>query len=645
MAVETFDVDSCEPLAGGRSFGTIGPYEVVRGTSRIAVDPALPGNDRIVDLDRVVDGDGLARFTTEYCLLRPSDNDGCRGLIHVVPNRGLLGAVPFSADLSAAFGADPLAVDAGDGFVLQRGWSVAWCGWQWDIQSGMGLQAPDAGIAGQIRIDIRNDQPITHAPLGDAMLIFSFARYPTVDVDDHTAVLSVRDSLLGERRIISRDKWRFARETGGEVIPDAEHVWLEGGFEPFRFYEVVYRTARAPVAGAGLLATRDFVSFLRYGSGPEINPLAGNVDRVIGLGISQCARFLRQMLIEGLNADEQNRPVFDGVFAHIGGGRTGEFNHRYAQPSVTIVPGFGNLPPFESSALLRRQRVVGHSPKIFFVNTAWEYWRGDAALVHIDHAMATDTDDAALPDVRHYAIAGVDHIGAAALMKQAMPVANRTNPIDGSRSQRALFTHLAAWIDKGALPPPSDVPRVDNGTAVTREVALQPLSALRGAHLPDLSVIHTAREIDLGPAVADGVGRWPVQLGAAYPAWVSAVDADGNETAGIRVLELAVPVATYTGWNPRRPFSGLPDVLYEFVGSVFPFARTIVERRASGDPRPSLEERYTNRDAYESKVRSAAAELVAKRYLLDDDVEPAVDRALRAYDTAIAAPGDGRFSP
>ena len=637
-------VKTREPYAGGAAWGAVGPYEIIRGVVRFAVDPNDTANGRIVDLNLVESSDGLARFESDFCIIRPVTNAGARKLIYVVPNRGLTGAVPFSTDVTQVWG-DTTTIDAGDGFLLTRGWTIAWCGWQWDVRrdlGGMGFAAPEAtregkSIEGQLRVEMRADARYPDHALSDSSLMFLFENYPTADINDASAVLTVRDSIDGARTVIDRSRWRFARATQDGVVADAGHVWLDGGFEPYRFYELVYRTNRCPVVGAGLLAIRDFVSFLRFASSGEGNPCADTVDHTIGFGVSQSGRVLRQFLYEGCNTDESGRQVFDGVFAHIAGGRRGEFNHRYGQPSVTSTPGFGNLGPFASIAsgagVLDRQRALGGVPKIFFVNTAWEYWRGDAALVHIDHERAVDAAD--LDDVRAYLLAGIDHIGSAPLMKAAMAVANTINELDAALPTRALFQHLQAWVADGIEPPASQVPRLADGTAVERDHVLTRVASIPTMHLPQLDVIHSEHVVDLGPDVDSGIGRWPLVLGARLPAWVSAVNDDGNEIAGIRVPELVAPIATYTGWNPRRPVSGLPDVLYEFVGSCIPFARTREERAAHHDPRPSLAERYPTRDDYVAAAAAAADDLVAKGFLLPGDRDAAVRRAVASYDAAI----------
>ena len=644
MSLTELVVKSREPYADGAPWGDVGPYEIIRGVARFAVDPHDAANTRIIDLDLVESSDGMVRSEADFCIIRPVAHAGARKLIYVVPNRGFTGSLPFSADLT--LGWDTGRIEAGDGFLLTRGWTIAWCGWQWDVRrdlGGMGFTAPEVTrqgkpLEGQVRVEMRADTAYADHVLSDSSLMFNFEPYPTVDIDDPTAVLTVRDSINGPRTVIDRSRWRFARVTDAGVVADATHVWLDGGFAPFRFYEVVYRTNRCPVAGAGLLAIRDFVSFLRHAPAGDGNPCAGTIDHSIGFGVSQSGRVLRQLLFEGCNLDEAKRPVFDGVFAHIGGGRRGEFNHRYAQPSVTMTLGFGNLGPYASVAsgagLLDRQRALGGVPKTFFVNTAWEYWRGDAALVHIDHELGVDAAD--VDNVRAYFLAGVDHIGSAALFKSTMAVANKVHDLDAALPTRALFERLQAWVTDGVAPPASEVPRLANGTAVGRDRVLAQFAALPAVQLPQLDVIHREHVVDLGPDADSGVGRWPLQLGAPLPAWVSVVDDDGNEVTGIRVPELAAPVATYTGWNPRRPVAGLPDVLYEFVGSYLPFARTPAERAATNDPRPSIAERYADRDDYAAKARAAADDLVARGYLLPDDHEASVRRAVKSYDAATA---------
>jgi hypothetical protein len=590
VAVRTLHVDRTERLAGRDD------YEWVRATAEVAVDPATPGNDRIVDLDLAPrDADGLVSFDADVRLLRPVDGGNGR-LLCVVPNRGLVLAVPFGA--GAAMALTDEAPHPGDGFLLDRGWTVLWCGWQWDVVDGLGIRAPVADVpAGWMRAEWRIDEHCEVRSLSDSSPFFRFAAYRTADIDDPDAVLTVRRAPLGERKVIPRHRWCFADET---------HVTTDGGFEAFHWYELIYRTDHCPVVGAGLLAVRDVVSYVRAG-----------LDDAVGFGVSQSGRFLRQFLYEGLNLDESGAVVFDGVFAHISSSRRGEFNHRYAQPSYTHVLGFSNGPPFDTHTLLARQRRRGGVPKLIETNTAWEYWRGDGALVHVDAETGDDLPEDA--DTRVYLLAGHDHFGGSP-MKETMPAANPVHTLDGELVLRALFVALERWVADGVVPPPSRVPRRSDGSAVSRE---QVLARFGHAARPDPAVLNATPRLDLGPEADRGIGRWPIGQGDPYAALVANVDEDGNEVAGIRVPEIAAPIAAFTGWNPRQHVDALPAVLYEFLGSRLPFP----------PGRPTLADRYPDDLAYAAAARAAAEGLVAGGFLLDADVERAVALALAQYRT------------
>ena len=116
------------------------------------------------------------------------------------------------------------------------------------------------------------------------------------------------------------------------------------------------------------------------------------------------------------------------------------------------------------------------------------------------------------------------------------------------------------------------------------------------------------------------------------PLLVTQVDADGNELSGIRLPNVAVPLATYTGWNFRSPSIGLPDEVLPLTGSFIPFPVTKAAREAAHDPRPSIEERYGSRERYRALVTDAAAKLVQERYLRGEDAPVVVERALATWD-------------
>lgn len=654
MAVTEPEIHGRRPYEGGRAFAAAGPYERLDGTIHFAVDPAHPANRAIVDLDRAPrDATGRVRFRADFCLLQPSDPArGNRRLLFEVLNRGRKLA---PRHLNHAPPAAPSArIDPGDGFLLRHGWTLAWCGWQWDVvrdEALMGLEAPEA-------LDPATGRPCTgevlchfqpNAPGRDHLLADRVHQpYPAADVADPDAVLTARDWPDGPATVIPRKRWRFARDDGGRPVPADTHVWLEDGFAPGRVYEVRYRTRRCPVVGTGLLAVRDCVSFLRHGDAAAGNPCAGRLDHAYGFGMSQSGRFLRHFLSLGLNLDEAGRLVFDGVIPHVAGARRGEFNHRFAQPSVQATPGFGHLPPFaadpttgEDAGLLDRQRAVGGVPKIMLINTSAEYWRGDCSLIHADPAGARDVEPP--PEVRIYHFAGTQH-GPGVVPLESVSGndgargAHGFNAVDYVPLLRAALVNLDRWVAAGEEPPPSAFPRLADGTAARAPDVLAAYRAVPGATLPDPDLLPGLRRYDLGPDAARGVGRYPAEPGARYATYVPAVDADGNEVAGLRPPDVAVPLATYTGWNPRHPETGGPGQIINMQGSTFPFAATAEERTRTGDPRPAIAERYRGRADYLARVRAAADALVARRYLLAEDVEVVLQLAAERYDTFARPP-------
>jgi hypothetical protein len=145
--------------------------------------------------------------------------------------------------------------------------------------------------------------------------------------------------------------------------------------------------------------------------------------------------------------------------------------------------------------------------------------------------------------------------------------------------------------------------------------------------------------MDYGPEWRNGiVAIEPPRLGAVFPALVPAVDADGNDRAGLRMPEIEVPLATQTGWNTRHPTTGAADALAGVVGSYFPFARTRAAREASGDPRRSIEERYADRSGYLGRIAEAALALRRERLLLDEDVPVVIERAAAHWDWRATRP-------
>jgi hypothetical protein len=599
--ITAIEINDVTPFEDGRTWGRTGRYEWVEADAHFAVDPGLAANQRIVDLELAERAaDGRVHFQAQLRLLRPVDTETTPKLLLAVPNRGVVGNVPLSGGVPNRL--RPSArVFPGDGMLLEHGWTIGWCGWQWDVLPApgiVGLSAPLVEVdPGWVRLEWRADIAHDQHPLSDSSALFTFAHYPPADMQAADATLTVRLSPDGDASTVPRARWRFS---------DEAHVQLDGGFQAFHWYQLLYRTAFAPVAGVGLLAVRDLVSHLRQ----------QGTRSAFAIGTSQAGRFLRQFVWDGFNADEKGNTVFDGLLVYAAGARRGEFNHRFAQPAVTHAAGFTNLPPFDTTSLLARQRAAGAVPKIFSVNTAWEYWRGDAALVHADAFTGADLPDD--PDSRSYLIAGADHLGPIQ-GKEVLPVANPVQQLDPTPVLRALFVALVRWARNGESPPASEVPRWSQGTASERTAVLD---LFPDVPTPDPAHLEVARVVDLGPQAAEGIGRWPVRLRQPFATVVSAVDKYRNETAGIRLPAVAVPLAAFTGWNPRRQTPGLPDVMYEFVGSQLPLPPDC-------SPASVL---YGDPESYQSALVDAATALVDRHLLLATDVDWVVRDALALWD-------------
>ena len=654
MTVIEVETTGREAYADGRGFGDTGAYERIDGVLTFAVDPNSRANRQIVDLNLgPLDAAGRVRFRSDFTLLIPKELDrGNRRLIVDVVNRGRKLAVS-SLNRAPVQVAGSREVPEGDGFLFNRGYSVVSIGWQWDVyrsEALLGLHAPLAEIEGepirgQTIVEIRPDAVEHTRLLADRI----HRPYPTADLDDRDAVLLVRDWEDGPDTIVSRNEWSFARETDDGVVASREHIYLDSGFQPGKIYHIVYSTDGAPIVGTGLLAVRDVASWLRHPV--NINPVNGGFERVYGFGVSQTGRLLRHFIYLGLNMDEAGRLVYDGLLPHVAGGRRGQFNNRFGQPSVPATPGFGHRFPFADQettdplkeridGLLMRQREQGAVPKIIYTNSSAEYWRGDGSLTHIDGIRLADLEPA--DETRIYHFAGTQH-GPGSLP----PARNRgsegtvgrypPNIVDYTPLLRAALVNLDRWVTDGTSPPPSRHPRLSDGTAVPRHHVLASFSTVTDLESPDPERLWVLREVDLGRDAVHGIGRYPVQEGRVYPCFVCAVDADGNEIAGIRLPDLTVPVGTHTGWNPRAPETGAPEQIVSMQGFSSLFEATARARRDAGDNRLSLEERYKDRDSYIDRVRGEAQPLVAERYILEEDFETVVSACVERYDLAAAA--------
>jgi hypothetical protein len=443
--------------------------------------------------------------------------------------------------------------------------------------------------------------------------------YPVADHDKARAVLTVRRTREGAAREIPARGWDYAGDRAIRLSPEGT------AFEPGSIYEFRYPATGARPLGMAFAATRDLIAALRHGEGAE-NPLADlPVRSTFAVGISQAGRYLRHHLDLGMNADLRGRRVFDGVLAHIAGAGRVFLNERFAQPDRTACwhedHGFPEIwfpmavaavmDPLSgrTDSLLRGDLATW--PKLMEVNSSTEYWQKGASLTHTD---PSGTRDLAPPaNVRQYLVAGTKHGGRSGATTARGIAHNLNNPHSASPLLRALLAALEEWVERGVAPPPSRVPRIADGTLVPAEAMLEAFPRIPGALLPP-------RATPIAP-----VTDWVAGTKARQDAWrplVPAVDADGNERAGVFLPEIAVPRGTYTGWNLYAA-EGLQGELADREGSFLPFPST----RDPADPRAPLAERWPTGAAYVAAVRAAAKALVAERLLLAEDVAAYVKAA------------------
>ncbi|MEQ1775346.1 MAG: alpha/beta hydrolase domain-containing protein, partial [Burkholderiales bacterium] len=387
--VTTLDIQSRTTVLDGQSFGATGAYEKIAGTIRFAVDPKHPLHQGITDIGLAPrNAQGLVEFAGDFYLLKPVDlRKGNGRLLMDTANRGR--KVALGMFNSTPRVPDPTTPeDFGNGFLMRQGYTVAWVGWQIDVPRRDGLMALDVprvpGVTGWLRCRLRPNVRADVLPLADRTHIPN----PTNDVNDPDASMTAREHGGAEVVTVPRASWRFV---------DAGNIELKGGFAPGVIYDVTYRSANPPLAGLSFLAVRDTAAFLRWAPASAGNPCANAIECAYLFGVSQSGRFLRQMLHLGLDEDpdyEGGRMVFDAVLPHVAGGRRGEFNLRFGQPSLNSQGTVGSLPPFNDEGLFARLRARGSVPKIFATNTSAEYWRGDASLIHTDNTGTKDVEPA-----------------------------------------------------------------------------------------------------------------------------------------------------------------------------------------------------------------------------------------------------------
>lgn len=646
-AVEKVVVLERNPFAEGMVFGDTGAYEKIRGIATFSLDPDAPANAGIVDLKLAPRNDkGRVTFHSEFLLLRPVKAPPGT-LIYDVNNRGgiaILGQVNGKSPANN----DPTTVaDAGDGFLMRHGFTLLFSAWTWDVAP----QAPGAKplifvppiasgpgnkpITGTVENEFTVDAPADVATYAGMRGL----TYEPATPDDYDAVLTERARPDDARKPVYRGRWKF-------VAPEREggpgRISLDGGFKPGIIYELTY-TAKDPyVTGAGLAGIRDLLAYFRDHEFEGTPP----PKQILIFGISQSGRLIGRMLHDGFDVGEGGRLVFDGAYMEVpGAGGSAGFNSRFVQPTrhpsmlqehdypadafpFTTAPARNPATGKTASFLDNAHDSLGLTPKLMIANTSTEFWNRDASLI----ATAPDgaKDVAPASDVRIYGFMGGQHyVGRS---KVRAPYLNCVSTTDHYLPMRALILALDRWTSAGAVPPASAYPRLGDGTLMTVAAYRKTFPAGFGLTPPEENLREP--RLDFGPRFAEeGIAdKVPPVHGAAYETRVPAPDADGNDRGGVRLIELVVPLGTHTGWNMRAPETGFAWATARFDGSFVPFARTEAERKAAGDPRPSLEARYATRDDYVAKVKDAAKQQVKAGFLLEEDVERAMTENVGLYD-------------
>jgi hypothetical protein len=648
------DVAKRERVLGGRAFGERGAYELITGVIRFGFDPSHEANRAAVDLELAPkNAQGLVEADADFLALQPVDVVKRRGVALVeAPNRGMRVGMGFlnratggmergSAELDPN---DPAAF--GDGFLLRQGLTLVWIGWQFDapgIPGSLRIRVPVArnadgsAIRGLVRSDFVIEAPAMSLPLA----AMGHRAYPAAAPDDPRNQLTLRDGRDGKRSIVPRARWRFARDEKGVPVPDPTQLYLDGGFELGRIYELVYVAEDPPVAGLGLAALRDVAAYAKHDP-KALFPAQAS----IAFGVSQSGRLLRHFLYEGWNGDEQNRPVYDALLIAIAGAGRGSFNHRFAQPGLaaTRFRSFHypvDLFPFtlrpqkdpvtqREDTLLAGIRTPDQIPLTIQLNSSYEYWGRAGSLTHVSADGAKDVP--ITPVERQYLIAGAAHRPTPfppSAKDEIAPGIYRGNSVDPSPMLRAILARTVEWATGGPALPGSRIPSL-------AKLGLARVSELAHPKIPGLSwpsVAHTAHPIDFGPQFAAGIiDKQPPDVGAPFVSLVPVVDEFGNDRLDQRPLELAVPIATYLPWCLRTGMPGPQDELMDFIGTTIPLAKTDAIARERGDTRPSLASRYPSREAYLDLVKRAAQVQIERGYLLAEDLAQELERAGARWD-------------
>jgi hypothetical protein len=658
-----------EVVADGQAFGSAGAYERLSGTAYFEVDPRDPRNRVIFDLDRAATNSaGRVEFSADMVILKPLDMGKASGtLFFEVNNRGRkisfgrMHDTPSDANMNK-----PSAPrDFGNGFLLKRGYVIAWVGWGADIAPGDNRLTVTLPVAQQDGLPIteriltefgdRNFNAGTPStlPLSGGSAFKSFPAVSTsIPAAQAELWATTSDSPrpsgpdIPRGRPVPDSDWAFAScPDGWPGMPSATDICLRGGFQNHLNYHLIYRATDSPVMALGYATSRDFVSFLRFEARDDAgtrNPVAG-LGTTLCQGISSSGMYFRDYLYFGFNEDERGRRVCDGMHIHVPGAQRLFLNYRFAQPNPFTQQHRERYVPdvnFPVTYAITRDPLTGRDdgllkrpasdPKIVHTDTSNEYWQFRASLLGTDPGGTRDLDDP--PNVRRYLLSSLQHgwfrgdaVNRGLGDRQCL---HPVNPTHAGVMLRALVVALEDWVKTGKAPPASRVPRIADGTLVPPHALAWP--SIPGA--PYAALYNGSGERDFGRRTRDADGhrinagvidRLFPDILSTHAILVPQVDRVGNDLAGVRHPFVEVPRATLTGWNLRTPEFGGDD-LCDLLGATLPLPVSAEQARQAGDSRPSLRELYKDHADYIRKLTEAARALQRAGLMLPEDVDATV---------------------
>jgi len=668
--ITKIDITTTEsPTFGGYSWMGVGQYEKLAGKAYGEVDPLDPKNASIVDIELAPrNSRGMVEYAFDFYILKPIDlRRGAHKVMYEPPNRGgktwnTFGRVPGGNDPGSI--TDPTVL--ANAFLMPRGYTMVWSGW--DKSAGTANSGPpNFNTTITLPVAVNKDGSTITGPAFEYIVTGAATytlNYPAASLDKTKAKLTHRVHLDDVPVQIPDSGWDYT-DANGTAIKLAS-----GNFVNNDIYEFSYTAKNPTVNGLGFAAVRDWNSWLRSARMDDFgnkNPLARDIERIYTEVVSQPGRFLNDFTKLGFNQAEDNKKVFDGMMQWIAAGSGINLNYRFSQPGRTERNRQDHLfieNRFPFANVLATDPITGKvdsryakcemnntCPLAVEIYSANEYWVKTASLLHTTPDGKSDLPES--PFARNYFISSHQHgVGNAASKGNCQQL---QNPLNSAPIQRALFVALDDWSN-GVAPPASRVPRLDDGTFANP----LPQSAVGFPNIPGVTYtgLKTTRYLfDYGPNFyATGIATInpPVITppyednplnGPIYPSFVPKTDSDGNDIAGVRLPDVTVPLATYTGWALRSGPQANDGC--ESSGQYIPFAKTAADRAATGDPRPSVGERYPSFGMYRAAVNKAIDDLVKDRLMLCEDTDDQQTRLLAAGLAAgVPAPnGNGRPLP